>query len=320
PVGLLGVDYEIVNGRYRFKKIFSGLNWNPDLRAPLTEPGINVSEGDYLLAVNGRSLRAPTNLYSLFENTAGKQTVITVNSQPHEDGSRQVTVVPIRSEIGLRNRAWVEGNRRRVDEATGGRVAYVYLPNTAGAGYTYFNRYYFSQLDKEAAIIDERFNGGGFVADYVVDLLDRPVLSYWATREGKEFPSPNASIFGPKVMIINQYAGSGGDALPLFFRRKGIGKLVGKRTWGGLVGIYDYPNLMDGGFVTSPRLGIYSPDGEWEVENVGVPPDIEVEMTPIEVINGKDPQLEKAIEVVMQELQANPVKHATRPKDPNRVR
>lgn len=319
PVGLLGADYEIVDGFYRIEKIYSGLNWNPDLRAPLTEPGIDVSEGDYILAVNGRPLRAPTNLFSLFENTAGKQTVITVNSRPAEEGARQITVVPIESEMGLRNRSWVEGNRQKVNEMTDGRVAYVYLPNTAQAGYTYFNRYYFSQLDKEAVIVDERFNGGGYVADYVIDLLDRPVLSYWATREGKEFTSPNASIFGPKVMIINQYAGSGGDALPLFFRRRGLGKLVGKRTWGGLVGIYDYPPLMDGGFVTSPRLAIFSPDGQWEVENIGVPPDIEVEMTPKLVIAGHDPQLEKAIEVILQELQRNPVKRASRPKDPVRV-
>jgi tricorn protease len=181
-------------------------------------------------------------------------------------------------------------------------------------GYESFNRYYYSQLDKQAVVLDERFNGGGFVADYIVDMLDRPLLSYWATREGKEFTSPNASIFGPKVMIINELAGSGGDAMPLFFRRRGLGKLVGKRTWGGLIGIYDYPALIDGGFFTSPRLAIYSPDGEWEVENEGIAPDIEVEQTPRLVIEGHDPQLEKAVEVVLAELEAHPPLRKGRPK------
>ena len=320
PVGLLGADYEIDQGFYRFKKIYSGLNWNPDLRAPLTEPGVDVREGDYLLAVNGTDLKMPVNLYSLFEKTADKQVTLTVNARPVKAGAREVTVVPIASEAGLRNRDWVESNRKKVDELTSNRVAYVYLPNTAAAGYTYFNRYYFSQLDREAVIIDERFNGGGFVADYVIDLLDRPVLSYWFTRDGKDFASPNASIFGPRAMIINEYAGSGGDALPLFFRRRGLGKLIGKRTWGGLVGIYDYPPLMDGGFITAPRLAIYSPDGQWEVENEGVPPDIEVEMLPQKVIEGHDPQLEEAVRVIMEELKAKPFQRPTRPPDPVRVR
>ena len=182
-----------------------------------------------------------------------------------------------------------------------------------------FNRYYFSQLDKQAVVIDERFNGGGSVADYVIDMLDRPLLCHWATREGKLFHSPNASIFGPKVMIVNEYAGSGGDAMPLFFRRRGLGKLVGKRTWGGLVGIYDYPVLMDGGTVTAPRLAIFSPDNEWEVENVGVSPDVEVEMTPKLVIEGRDPQLEKAVEIVLEELEQQPSLPVERPAPAERV-
>jgi tricorn protease len=235
-----------------------------------------------------------------------------------EDG-RSVTVVPIANDKGLRHWSWVEANRQKVNTATNGRVAYVYMPDTAVSGYASFNRYYFAQLDRAAVIIDERFNGGGLVADYVVDLLDRPLLSFWATREGKIFKTPNASIFGPKVMIINEYAGSGGDALPQFFRRRNLGKLVGKRTWGGLVGIYDYPSLMDGGFVSAPRLAIFSPEGEWEVENVGVYPDIEVEMEPKAVIAGRDPQLEKAIEVVLAELDANPMPKLTRPSPPKRA-
>jgi tricorn protease len=320
PVGLLGADYMIDKGYYRFKRIYSGLNWNPDLRAPLTGPGVDVSEGDYLLAVNGHALNAPTNLYSLFEKTAGKETFITVNSNPSLKNSRTLTVVPIENEAGLRNRDWVEGNRRKVDSMTGGRAAYVYMPNTADAGYTYFNRYYYSQLNREAVIVDERFNGGGSAADYIIDMLDRPLLNYWATREGREFTTPAASIFGPKVMIINEYAGSGGDAMPLYFARRNLGKLVGKRTWGGLVGIYDYPVLMDGGYVTAPRLAIYSPDGKWEVENIGVVPDIEVEMNPKAVIEGSDPQLEKAVEVILEALKANPVRKISRPPDPVRVK
>lgn len=320
PIGLLGADFSVENGRYRLAKIFSGLNWNPDLRAPLTEPGVVVSPGDYLLAVNGKPLTGTDDVYSFFENAADRQTILTVNSKPTMDGARKVTVVPIKSENALRNRAWVEDNRKLVDEKTNEQVAYVYLPNTGEGGYTYFNRYYFSQLNKKAVIIDERFNGGGSVADYILDNLSRPVMSYWATREGKMFTSPSASIFGPSVMITNEYAGSGGDALPQFYRRRKLGTIVGKRTWGGLVGIYDYPVLMDGGTITAPRLGVVSPDGKWEVENEGVAPDIEIEMTPKTTIGGLDPQLAKAIEVVTQSLKnatATPI--VARPADPNRV-
>jgi tricorn protease len=318
-VGLLGADYRVADGYYQFARIYRGENWRPNLRAPLTEPGVNVAEGDYLLAVNGRPLRPPANLYQWFEMTADRVTTLTVNSRPSPEGARTVTVTPVASEAALRHWAWVEGNRRKVHQMTGGRVAYVYLPDTAQGGYEEFNRYYFSQLDREAVIVDERFNGGGLVADYIIDLLNRPLLSYWATREGNIFATPNASIFGPKVMIINELAGSGGDALPHFFRRRRLGKIVGKRTWGGLIGIYDYPELMDGGFVTAPRLAIFSPEGEWEVENEGVAPDIEVEMTPKLVIEGHDPQLERAIELILQELEASPRVRVARPQSANRV-
>jgi len=318
-VGLLGADYQVVDGYYQIAHIYRGENWRPELRSPLTEPGVNVNEGDFLLAVNGWPLTAPTNIFQHFEMTADRVTTLTVNSAPTLEGARNVTVIPIGSETALRHLAWVEGNRRKVDEMTDGRVAYVYMPDTATSGYSSFNRYYFSQLDKEAVIIDERFNGGGSVADYVIDMLSRPLLSHWATREGKPFTSPNAAIFGPKIMIINEFAGSGGDALPQFFRRRGLGQLVGKRTWGGLVGIYDYPALLDGGYVTAPRLAIFSPEGEWEVENEGVAPDVEVEMTPKEVIAGHDPQLEKAIELILAELAAHPPVTIDRPASPNRV-
>jgi tricorn protease len=317
PGGLLGADYEVANGRYRFEKVYGGLNWTPALRSPLTEPGVDVIAGEYLLAVNGVDLRPPTNLHSLFENTANRQVRITVGPNPDGAGSRTVTVVPLGNEAALRNRDWVEGNLRKVTEATNGRVAYVYVPNTAGLGHEYFKRYFFPQTDREAIIVDERFNGGGQVADYYIDLLRRPLIAYWATRHGEPIRTPSAMIPGPKVMIADETAGSGGDLLPWMFRKFGLGPIVGKRTWGGLVGILGFPVLMDGGSVTAPNLAIFTEDG-WIVENEGVPPDIEVEQTPADVIAGRDPQLERAIAVVMEALEKQPVRVPARPADPVR--
>ena len=305
--GLLGADYSVENGRYRFTRIYDGENWNPKLRAPLTQPGVNVHVGDYLLAVNGRDVRPPADVYSFFEETAGKQVVLKVGPNPDGSGSREVTVVPVDDESSLRNYAWIEGNRRKVDELTGGRVAYVYLPDTYAGGYTNFNRYYFAQIGKDAAIIDERYNGGGDIADYIIDYLRRPLLSYWNMREGKDITTPLEAIFGPKVMIINEMAGSGGDALPWMFRQTGIGPLVGKRTWGGLVGHYTNPaDLLDGGFTGTPDLAFYNPNGTWDVENHGVPPDVEAELDPQAAGAGHDSQLERAVEVVMDLLKKNP--------------
>lgn len=317
--GLLGADYTIENGRYRIKKIYGGLNWNPELRSPLTEPGVNVKEGDYLLAVGGKELQPPTNLFSLFENTSGKIVEIKVGPNPDGSSSRTVSVVPISNEYALRNRDWVDGNLKKVDEATEGRVAYVYVPNTTTLGHIYFKRYFFPQVHKDAIIIDERFNGGGQVADYYIDHLRRPFVSYWHTRYGHDIKTPGGSIQGPKVMLINELAGSGGDLFPWMFRKFKLGKLIGKRTWGGLVGTLGFPILLDGGYITAPNLAIWTEDG-WVVENVGVPPDIEVEQWPAEVIAGRDPQLEKAIEVVMEELKKNPPKKLERPPYPVRVK
>jgi len=319
PGGLLGADYSVENGRYRFKKVYGGLNWNPQLRSPLTEPGVNVKAGEYLLAVRGQDLRPPANLYSLFENTSAKIIEITVGPNPDGSGSRTVQVVPIPNEAALRNRDWVEGNLKKVDEATGGRVAYVYVPNTTTQGHAYFKRYFYPQSYKEAIIVDERFNGGGQAADYYIDILRRPLASYWAMRYGADLKTPAASIQGPKVMLIDETAGSGGDFLPWMWRKFGLGKLVGKRTWGGLVGTLGFPVLMDGGGVTAPNLAIWTPEDGWIVENVGVPPDIEVEQMPADVINGRDPQLEKAIQVVLEELKKNPAKQPQRPPYPVRT-
>jgi len=319
PGGLLGADYMIENGRYRFKKVYGGLNWTPELRSPLTEPGVNIKAGEYLLAVNGKELTADVNLYSLFENTAEKIVEITVGPNPNFKDSRTVTVVPLRSESALRNRDWVEGNLKKVDEMTNGRVAYVYVPNTTTLGHTYFKRYFFPQVDKKAIIVDERFNGGGLVADYYIDILRRPFVCNWNMRYCSDIKTPSASIQGPKVMLIDETAGSGGDLLPWMFRKFKLGKLIGKRTWGGLVGTLGFPILMDGGYVTAPNLAIWTEDG-WVVENVGVPPDIEVEQLPAEIVAGHDPQLEKAIEVILNELKKNPPKQMKRPPYPVRVR
>jgi tricorn protease len=319
-VGLLGADFAVEHGRYRIRKIYSGENWNPDLQAPLSAPGIDVSEGDYVLEVNGRPLVAATNIYSLFQGTVGRQTVIRVNSTPTTEGSRLVTVVPIANEGGLRARAWIEGNRRMVDKLSGGRLAYVWLPNTATAGYTYFNRYYFAQQDKEGAVIDERYNGGGQVADYIVNELDRKLDGYFARRAGNTKSSPGAGIFGPKVMVINESAGSGGDALPYMFRLRKLGPLVGTRTWGGLVGTLDIPSTIDGGGITAPSLAFYDLQGKWAVENEGVAPDIEVEYTPAEVIQGRDPQLERAVQEALKLLEKGKVRHTPRPAPINRVK
>jgi tricorn protease len=319
PGGLLGADFAVENGRYRFKKIFGGLNWNPGLRSPLTEPGVDVKEGEYLIAVRGQDLRPPANLYRPFENTSGKIVEITVGPNPDGSGARILPVVPIANESALRNRDWVEGNLKKVDKATGGRVAYVYVPDTSTPGHDYFKRYFYPQATRDAIIIDERFNGGGSLADYYIDHLRQPLISYWAMRYGADFKSPSASIQGPKVMIIDETAGSGGDLLPWMFRKFQLGKLVGKKTWGGLVGILGFPVLMDGGSITAPNFAIWTEEG-WVVENVGVAPDIEVEQTPADVIAGRDPQLEKAIQTVMDDLKKTPPVQSKRPAYPVKIK
>ena len=315
--GLLGCDYVVESGRYRFGRIFDGENWNPDLHAPLTQPGVNVREGEYLLAVNGREVRAADNVYSFFEATSGKQVRLRVGSTPDGAGARDVVVVPVPSEARLRNLAWIEGNRRKVDEATNGRVAYVYMPDTAFGGLRNFTRYYYAQVGKEGAIIDERFNGGGMLATDIIEHLGRKMMSLVATRDGEHEVQPQGAIFGPKVMIINEFAGSGGDAMPNYFRRASIGKLIGTRTWGGLVGRAGAPQLMDGGFVTTPSSAVWGPDGQWDAENVGISPDIEVELDPELVRKGTDPQLERAIKEVLAELERSPVAKPKRPPYPN---
>lgn len=316
PVGLLGADYTIDHDRYRFAKVYFGENWNPGLRAPLTEPGVNVREGEYLLAVDGREIKGSDEVYSFFLERAGKAVQLKVGPDPSGKDARTVTVVPIANERSLRQREWIESNRKKVDQLSDGKLAYVYVPDTAVNGFTYFNRYYFAQNSKQGAVIDERFNGGGWIADYIVDWLKRPLLMVAMTREGKDNVIPQV-IYGPKVMLINQNAGSGGDALPWMFKKLGTGPLIGTRTWGGLIGIGGYPQLMDGGLVTAPRWGLYNPDtGEFDVENKGVKPDIEVDSDPALWRKGHDPQLEKGVEVALKDLQEHPVPPIKRPKYP----
>ena len=315
-VGLLGADYTIDHDRYRFAKVYFGENWNPGLRAPLTEPGVNVREGEYLLAVDGRELRGSDEIYSFFLERAGKAVQLKVGPDPSGNDARTVSVVPITNERSLRQREWIESNRKKVDELSGGKLAYVYVPDTSVNGYTYFNRYYFAQNAKQGAVIDERSNSGGWIADYIVDWLKRPLLMVAMTREGKDNLLPQV-IYGPKVMLINENAGSGGDALPWMFRKLGTGPLIGTRTWGGLIGIGGYPPLMDGGEVTAPRWGLFNPDtGEFDVENKGVSPDIEVDLDPALWRQGHDPQLEKGVSVALQELKDHPVPTIKRPKYP----
>jgi len=320
PVGLLGCDIKAENGAYRIKKIYNGERWNPNLKAPLSIPGIDVKEGDYIIAIQGKKLTLSTNPYSLLEQTAGREISITVNSDPTENGSRKILVKPIKSERQLRNNAWVENNRRLVDKLSGGKLAYVYVPNTAGAGFTSFNRYYFSQQDKKGVIIDERNNGGGSAADYMIDIMSRELLGYFNSKshDNRPWTTPIAGIWGPKVMLINERAGSGGDLLPYMFHAKEIGPLVGTRTWGGLVGTWDTPRFIDGGRMVAPRGGFYDVDGNWAVEGEGVSPDIEVIQDPKLVLEGKDPQLEKGVEEAMRLLQSQEFQLKKEPAAPIR--
>jgi tricorn protease len=313
PGGLLGADFIVEGGRYKIAKIYDGESWNPDLRAPLSAPGVNVSVGDFILAIDGQNLAAPDSIYRLLDGTANRQTVLTINNRPDPQGARQVTVVPINNEQNLRTRAWVEDNRRYVEKRSNGQLAYVYVPNTGQGGFDSFNRYYFAQQDKAGAVIDERYNGGGSAADYIIDVLQRDFDGYFNNVAGdrRPFTSPSAGIWGPKVMIINEMAGSGGDLMPWMFHYRKIGTLVGKRTWGGLVHTADTPTFIDGGSMIAPRGGFFTKEGKWAVENEGQAPDIDVENWPKDMIAGRDAQLERAVDEALRLLKEKPVERRT---------
>ncbi|MFT6970301.1 MAG: tricorn protease [Roseivirga sp.] len=319
-VGLLGANIVKDKNGFKITKIFNGEHWNPDVQSPLAVPGIDVRVNDYILEVDGENVSASDNIFSHFVGTANRQVKLLVNDKAKMEGARLVTVQTITNEGGLRNIDWVEGNRRKVDELSGGKLAYVYVPNTGNPGYTSFNRYYFTQQHKKGAVIDERNNGGGSAADYMIDVMNRTLLGYFNSRvEGhRPFTTPGAGLWGPKVMIINGRAGSGGDLLPYMFKKMELGPIVGTLTWGGLVGTWDTPSFIDYGRMVAPRGGFYDTDGNWAVEGDGIVPDIMVEQLPKLVIEGKDPQLEKAVEEAMRLLTTEEVVLKPEPAAPMR--
>ncbi len=316
-VGLLGVDFEAdaESGRYRFKKIYPGENWNDALRSPLTEPGVNVKQGDYLLEVNGQSLRVPQDPYSLFENTANDNVTLTVNSKPAEEGARHVVVKPLGSEFKLRELDWIDTNRRKVETATDGRVGYVYLPDMGDSGLNEFVKQYFPQIRKEGIIFDVRYNGGGFVDQIIFERLRRILAGMEAARNFQSGTVPPNTFYGYMACVTNHYAASDGDYFSYFFKYYKLGPVIGTRTWGGVRGIRGEIPLMDGGYITRPEFSLYGIDSHWIIENHGVQPDIVVENTPDKTMQGHDPQLERAIEIVMKEIQEHPKKLPPRPPD-----
>lgn len=318
-VGLLGVDYEAADGHYRIARIVEGAPWDAsEARSPLAAPGIEVSEGDYLLAMNGVPINTSQDPWAYFQGMANETVELTINDSPTLEGARTVLVETLDSEYRLRHLAWIDANRRRVAEATDGRVGYVYVPDTGVGGQTELMRQWAAQIHLDGLIIDERFNSGGQIPDRFVELLDRPLYSYWGVRDGRDWQWPPVAHPGPKVMLINGWSGSGGDAFPYFFREAGVGPLIGTRTWGGLIGISGVPGLIDGGNVSVPTFGIYSLEGEWIIEGYGVDPDIEVIDDPAQLAAGIDPQLERAIEEIERMLAENPVTRPGRPTPPDR--
>jgi len=319
-VGLLGCDFELdtEHNAYRISRIYEGADWDATVRSPLREPGIDVNEGEYLLAVNGRQLDTSEDPWAAFQALAGEVVTLTVSRTPDMNEARDLTVKPVSSELALRNRAWVEQNRRKVQKATNNRVGYIYVPDTGRNGQNELVRQFSAQWTKDALIIDERFNSGGQIPDRFIELLNRPIYNYWARRDHRDWRCPFVAHPGPKVMLINGWSGSGGDALPYYFRKAGLGPLVGTRTWGGLIGISGNPQPIDGGFVSVPTFGFWNTQGRWDVEGYGVQPDYELENAPHEMAAGRDPQLEKAIEVVLELLEKNPPAQLQKPPYPDR--
>jgi len=317
-VGLLGVDWELADGAYRINHIVTAAPWDTEVRSPLAEPGVNVSEGDWVLAVNGTPIDTSNDPWAAFEGLAETTVILTVNDRPSLEGARDVLVETLGSEARLRNLAWIEANRRKVDEASGGRIGYIYVPSTGRDGQTELYRMFRAQYDLEGLIIDERFNNGGQIPDRFVELLNRPVVSYWAVRSGRDGQTPPIAHNGPQAMLINSWSGSGGDAFPYYFRAAGLGPLIGTRTWGGLIGYSGQPGLIDGGRLTVPTFSFYNLDGEWDVEGYGVDPDIVVVDDPSLMVDGGDPQLDRAIAEVLKALETNPPVRPERPEYPVR--
>ncbi len=318
--GLLGAELKAdqAAGKYQITKIYSGENWNEARRSPLTEQGVNVKEGDYLIAINGTELNLGMNPYELLENTLGKTVEITINSKPETIGAKTYTIKPIASELELLNLNWVIERRAMADKLSGGKIGYIYVPNTSTDGNRELYRGMYAYHEKEALIIDDRYNGGGFIPDVMTNLLERKTLSYWQRNGLSAMKTPGVAHNGPKVMLMNGYSSSGGDAFPYYFRKKGLGQLIGTRTWGGLVGMSGNAGLVDGGYIAVPRFGIYNENEEWIIEGIGVYPDIEVVDRPEQLAKGIDPCIEKAVEVLLKQLQENPVKKVNAPTPPDR--
>jgi Tol biopolymer transport system component/C-terminal processing protease CtpA/Prc len=321
-VGLLGVDFALDNNAYKIARIIEGGPWDSDARGPLSQPGVDVKVGDYILAVNGVPIDASKDPYAAFIGTADRTTSITVSDKPALDAEganqREVVIKPLGSEVGLRYRDWIEQKRAYVHEKSGGKVGYIYVPNTGVDGQNDLYRQFFGQRDRDALIIDDRWNGGGQIPNRFIELLNRPNTNFWAKRAGQDWIWPPDAHFGPKAMLINGLAGSGGDMFPWLFRFHKLGPLIGTRTWGGLVGISGNPRMVDGGSVTVPTFGFYETDGTWGVEGHGVDPDIEVIDDPALMQSGGDPQLDRAIAEMLKAVQERPWKRPTRPQSPNR--
>jgi tricorn protease len=315
--GLLGADYELdsASGIYRIKKIFAGENWDAHVRSPLTEPGVNVKEGDYLVAVNGRALHAPQTPDELLVNTANEVVTLTVNSKPSADGSRKVVVKPIADEFRLRELNMVETNRKKVEAASGGRIGYVYLPDMGDEGLNQFVKQFFPQIRKEGIIFDVRYNGGGFVDQLIFERLRRVLAGMDSARNWEPGTIPDIVFHGYMACVTNHYAASDGDFFSYFFKQYKLGPLIGERTWGGIRGIRGQMPLMDGGYITRPEFSLYGLDSKWLIENRGVQPDVVVDNPPDLVFKGQDPQLEKAIDMLMQQIRTNPKKLPARPAD-----
>jgi len=318
-VGLLGVDYSLENGAYRIKKIYEGAPWDAEARSPLKEPGINVREGEYLLAVNGVPVDTAKDPWAAFDGLSEKAVSLTINDKPGMAGARRVVVKTLDDDSRLRHLEWAQANREAVSKASGGKLGYIYVPDTGTDGQNELYRQFMGQFTKQGLVIDERFNNGGQIPDRFIELLNRPILNYWRVRDGMDWQWPEFANAGPKVMLINGWSGSGGDCFPLYFRFAKLGPLVGRRTWGGLIGISGSPAFVDGGIVTVPTFGMYSTEGRWIVEGHGVDPDIQVDDDPSLMLKGGDPQLDRAVQEAMRLLQERPPVRPAKPAYENRA-
>ncbi len=316
-VGMLGVDFELdaASGRYKIAHILPGDNWDHSLRSPLTQPGVDVHAGDYLLAVNGRQLKAPANPYEQFVNTANENVTLTINSKPTMDGSRDVTVQPLPNEFNLRELSWIETNREKVDKLSDGKIGYVYLPDMGASGLNEFVRQYFPQIRKQGIIFDVRYNGGGNVDQIILERLRRILVGMTSARNWAPSTTPANVFNGYMACLTNHYAASDGDIFTYYFKFYKLGPVIGTRTWGGVRGIRGMYPLMDGGSISRSEFSLYGLNSQWIIENHGVEPDIVLENTPDKLAAGHDPQLEKAVDYLMQQIKAHPKVLPPRPPD-----